>query len=115
MKKGAKYLLSILVYSIILYTIAIIISNIINCEIKNILFIEGIIIVMIGIFSGIEGDSKGASLQGLGQNNTQYISNANLEVSKLIKQSKVGNFSYYNYNTISLIISGIIMILISLV
>lgn len=39
MKKGAKYLLSILVYSIILYTIAIIISNIINCEIKNILFI----------------------------------------------------------------------------
>ena len=48
MKKGAKYLLSILVYSIILYTIAIIISNIINCEIKNILFIEGIIIVMIG-------------------------------------------------------------------
>lgn len=114
MKKGAKYLLSILVYSIILYTIAIINSNIINCEIKNILFIEGIIIVMIGIFSGIEGDSKGASLQGLGQNNTQYISNANLEVSKLIKQSKVGNF-YYNYNTISLIISGIIMILISLV
>lgn len=77
-----------MVYSIILYTIAIILNKILNYEIKNILFIEGIIVIMLGIFSGISGDSNGTSLQALGQNNAQYISNVNLEISNLTKKLK---------------------------
>ena len=53
---------------------------------ENILFIEGIILVFVGIFASISGDPMGLSMQGLGQNSAQYSASANLEVTKMERE-----------------------------
>ena len=57
-----------------------------NKSFENALFIEGLIMIFVGISTSISGDPMGASLQALGENNAQYMAIANLEVSKMEKK-----------------------------
>lgn len=76
---------------------------------ENVLFIEGLIMIFIGIATSISGDPMGISLQGLGQNNAQYINNANLEISKMEKQRvTVKKNIAFALSTFSLLIGGIL-------
>ena len=76
---------------------------------ENVLFIEGLIMIFIGIATSISGDPMGISLQGLGQNNAQYINNANLEISKMEKQRvTVKRNIAFALSTFSLLIGGIL-------
>lgn len=103
------------IWSILLFIIANIIVIFKGFLLKDVLFIEGIIFIMLGIFACIGGNSMGLSLQSLGQNNTQYNTNANLEVSKMENSNKANlkNTISVSINTLSLIFAGIACIIIN--
>jgi len=105
-------------WSIILIIIGFIIANFTYYTLKDVLFIEGIIIVLLGALSSIGGNPMGLSLQGLGQSNAQYAANANLEVTKMEKEKHHNNSKpnlRSSLNTVSLIISGVICIIINFI
>ena len=85
-------------------------------NLENILFIEGIIAIFIGIFTSISGDPMGSSLQGLGDINAQQISTANLETTRKEKE-KVNNRINISFavSTFSLFIGGILSVILSFI
>ena len=75
---------------------------------ENILFIEGIILVFVGIFASISGDPMGLSMQGLGQNSAQYSASANLEVTKMEREKSNRKLDVaLAVSTFSLILCGV--------
>ncbi|WP_291651229.1 hypothetical protein [Clostridium sp.] len=75
---------------------------------ENILFIEGIILVFVGIFASISGDPMGLSMQGLGQNSAQYSASANLEVTKMEREKSNTKLDVaLAVSTFSLILGGV--------
>ena len=113
LKSLEKCILWGVIWSIILFIIANILVNLKGFLLKDVLFIEGIIFIMLGIFSCIGGNPMGLSLQSLGQNNAQYNTNANLEVSKMenTNKSNFKNTISISINTVSLILAGIACII----
>lgn len=78
-------------------------------DFESALFIEGLILIFVGIFASISGDPIGLSLQGLGQSNAQYIANANLEVAKMTREKVSGKINIgFALSTFSLVIGGIL-------
>ena len=89
-----------------------------NYNFKDVLFVEGMVVIILGIFSGISGNSTGLSLQGMGQNNAQYVSNVNLETLKMEKEKTKNNLTpniSIGLNMVSLIIGGAICIIIEFI
>lgn len=75
---------------------------------ENILFIEGIILVFVGIFASISGDPMGLSMQELGQNSAQYSASANLEVTKMEREKSNRKLDVaLAVSTFSLILGGL--------
>ena len=100
-----------IIWGIVLFGVALIITNFKDYELRDVLFVEGIIFVIGGVLSSIGGNPMGLSMQGLGQNNAQYIANANLEVSKMEKD-KTNNIKTTisaGLSTVSLIIRGLLV------
>ena len=96
-----------IIWGIVLFGVALI----------DVLFVEGIIFVVGGVLSSIGVNPMGLSMQGLGQNNAQYIANANLEVSKMEKD-KTNNIKTTisaGLSTVSLIIGGLLVIAINFI
>lgn len=106
-----------IIWGIVLFGVALIITNFKYYELRDVLFVEGIIFVVGGVLSSIGGNPMGLSMQGLGQNNAQYIANANLEVSKMEKD-KTNNIKTTisaGLSTVSLIIGGLLVIAINFI
>ena len=106
-----------IIWGIVLFGVALIITNFKDYELRDVLFVEGIIFVVGGVLSSIGGNPMGLSMQGLGQNNAQYIANANLEVSKMEKD-KTNNIKTTisaGLSTVSLIIGGRLVIAINFI
>ena len=106
-----------IIWGIVLFGVALIITNFKDYELRDVLFVEGIIFVIGGVLSSIGGNPMGLSMQGLGQNNAQYIANANLEVSKM-EQDKTNNIKTTisaGLSTVSLIIGGLLVIAINFI
>ena len=106
-----------IIWGIVLFGVALIITNFKDYELRDVLFVEGIIFVVGGVLSSIGGNPMGLSMQGLGQNNSQYIANANLEVSKMEKD-KTNNIKTTisaGLSTVSLIIGGLLVIAINFI
>ncbi|ROR29212.1 hypothetical protein EDD66_103148 [Mobilisporobacter senegalensis] len=82
LKKILTLVILSLIFSIIIYVIAIFISKQFNYNIQDILFGGGLILIIIGGLMSIHGNPSGASLWGLGQSNAQYTSFLNLEAKK---------------------------------
>ena len=115
LKSLEKCILWGVIWAIILFIIANILVNLKGFLLKDVLFIEGIIFIMLGLFACIGGNPMGLSLQSMGQNNAQYTSNANLEVSKMesINKSNFKNTISVSINTVSLILAGIVCLIIN--
>ena len=97
-----------IIWGIVLFGVALIITNFKDYEL---IFVVG------GVLSSIGGNPMGLSMQGLGQNNAQYIANANLEVSKMEKD-KTNNIKTTisaGLSTVSLIIGGLLVIAINFI
>ena len=106
-----------IIWGIVLFGVALIITNFKDYELRDVLFVEGIIFVVGGVLSSIGGNPMGLSMQGLGQSNAQYIANANLEVSKMEKD-KTNNIKTTisaGLSTVSLIIGGLLVIAINFI
>ena len=106
-----------IIWGIVLFGVALIITNFKDYALRDVLFVEGIIFVVGGVLSSIGGNPMGLSMQGLGQNNAQYIANANLEVSKMEKD-KTNNIKTTisaGLSTVSLIIGGLLVIAINFI
>ncbi len=106
-----------IIWSIILVLIGLGIVRFTTYNLKDILFIEGIILVILGVSSFLGGNPTGLSLQGLGQTNAQYIANANLEVTRMEKEktNTIKNNFKTSISTVSLVIGGIICIIINFI
>ena len=64
------------------------------------------------------GNSTGLSLQGMGQNNAQYLANANLEISRMENEKTKSNLRLMlniGLSTVSMTIGGVICIIIDLI
>lgn len=115
-----KCMLWSVVWSVILFLSALVIVNFTEFILKDVLFIEGIIFIVLGILSSIGGSPIGTSLYSLGQNNAQYISGANIESLK--RDNDMNNTNEQLKNTlrmsvsmVSLILAGIICIIINFI
>jgi len=107
-----------ILWAIVFIFIGFLIVNFTSYTLKDILFIEGIILIVLGALSSIGGNPTGLSLQALGQDNAQYVANANLEVTKMEKQIHHDNIKTNlrnSFNIISLIIGGAICIIINFI
>lgn len=106
-----------IVWAAILSVVALIIINFKGYELKDVLFVEGIIFVIGGVLSSLGCNPMGLSMQGLGQTNAQYITNANLEVTKMEKDKtkNIKTTISVGLSTVSLVIGGIIVIVINFI
>ena len=123
MKKGLiKNLISIIVFGILFLGIgdllAYLISQKYEYNLRDVMFLVGLGIIIIGILSMIGGNSTGLNLQGLGQANSQYIANANLEVTRMEREATNYHNSAKNrisikaaFGSLSIILGGLFMIL----
>lgn len=106
-----------IVWAAILFGVALIITNFKGYELKDVLFVEGIIFVIGGVLSSLGGNPMGLSMQGLGQTNAQYIANANLEVTKMEKDKtkNIKTTISVGLSTVALVIGGILVIVINFI
>lgn len=82
-------------------------------ELNNTFYILGLVFSAGGIFSAIAGNPVEASMQGLGQNNAQYLAATNMKVKE--KEEKLDRGININFAKSSwiFVVSGILMIIIS--
>lgn len=117
-KKILRLIINILGWILISFVLAGILVSLKNLVFKDVIFIEGIFIIIIGLTSTIGGDALGLSLQELGNVNAQYMANANLEVSKMEKEKnnyQIKTTIKIFLSTTVLVISGLILILINII
>lgn len=78
---------------------------------ESVVFIEGLILIFVGIFTSISGNPMGISMQGLGQNNSQFISNANLEVARIENDKSDRKLDIlFAVSTLALVVGGVLSI-----
>lgn len=104
------------IWSAVALLIATVLQKNIAFNFKDIMFVEGMLMVVIATLASISGNSLGISLQGLGNNNAQYMANANLEITKREKEltkSIVKSNVKFGVSSICLLIGGIITLLLN--
>ncbi|WP_051623680.1 hypothetical protein [Clostridium hydrogeniformans] len=105
-----------LLWFIILVILALLIVNFTKYNFNDVLFVEGMILVVIGVLSSLGGNPMGLSLQSLGQMNSQYVANANLEVSKREKsRASLKTTLSISLSMAAFVIGGLISILASFI
>lgn len=113
--KSLKKFISIFIANLVgLFLMAGIISNLKGVQLNDVLFIEGLLILMIVLFSSVGGNYQSLSLQEFGQVNPQYFANILLE-SNVIEKEKIAPASNIQINmdliSSSLMIGSIIVLI----
>ena len=92
--------------------LAIILAKIKHYNFKDILFIEGIVLIAISILSSIGGNPTGLSMQGI--NNPTLASYANLEITRSEREKNpMKQTVSFAFSSISLILGGLLLILLN--
>ena len=79
LKSFKSFILIFMVSLVVFYFLGSIISNLKGFNFRDVIFVEGIIVLMGVIFSSIDGSPQGLTLQEFGQINPQYFANIILE------------------------------------
>ena len=103
-----------ILWSVILVLIGLVVVSFNNYTLKDVLFVESILLIIFAIFSAMSGNPTGLSLLGMGQNNAQYVANANLEISRIENKNNLKLMFNMGLSTVPLIIGGVIGIIIDL-
>lgn len=106
-------MISVAVEIAILIIVAIILFKTKGYLFKDVLFIEGIISAVIGIFTSMSGNSKGLSIQSMGRNDAQITGIDNLKITEMEGKTFKDYFKsviFFTFNAVSLIICGVICI-----
>ncbi|MGL4773824.1 MAG: hypothetical protein ACRC2K_09695, partial [Clostridium sp.] len=94
------------------------ISNNTTFIFNDVLFFEGLIVIFMGAFSSISGNSNGLSMNALGQSNAQYVGFSNLEITKKEKEltsNIVKTYISIGISSFTLIFAGGICVLLSII
>lgn len=121
-----KHDINLLLYSFIIAIlfgfISWIISKSFGKQFTDILFYVSLGVIIIGFFLMMRGNPSGASLSGLGRNNTQYIANETLEAVKQQHQStdyhknfKKHSVVELNFKGIAILLSGILLMMLNVI
>ncbi|MCR1949659.1 MULTISPECIES: hypothetical protein [Clostridium] len=115
-KTLSKFITIFIISLIVSFSLGEIISNFKGYNFRDVLFVEGIIILMMGIFSAVGGNPMSLSLQDFGRINPQWLANISLETNE-IDRRRIIDSCKVNINiditTVSLVIGGLISSLIS--
>lgn len=108
-------ILYLLLYSLIFlgigYGVAALISQSLDYNMQDVLFYEGIIVLMLGVMRTMKGNPSGVSLQALGQKNAQYRANENIKVTKTEREATNYHKNFMNHSVIDFAISDVVIIL----
>ncbi|WP_297638745.1 hypothetical protein [uncultured Clostridium sp.] len=117
LKSIFKCILFGVIWATVLFVIALIVTNYKNYALKDVLFVEGIFFIIFGILSSLKGNSLGIPIQGLGQSNAQYITNANLHATDLEtnKFKGIKTTLSIGLSAVSFMIGGVIAIIINFI
>jgi len=119
-KKNLKNLSRFITVCITSFIVSIILGQLISSfngyHFRDVIFVEGILILMIGIFSAIGGNPMSLSLQDFGQINPQWLANISLETNEIDRKRIVDSCKVIiniDIINLSLMIGGFIVLLIS--
>lgn len=109
------------IFAIIGYIIAIPISNYFHDSIKDVMFLEGLAVTIIGLIASVQGNPSGINLMRLGDKTGEWSDHANLETTRRERESTnyFKNFTKHSIvnftlNRLTIVLAGILMILFSL-
>lgn len=103
-----KFVLFGVIWALISAGIGLLISEVTDYNFRDVFFVEGMVLIIIGIFSSIGGKLTGLPLQ-LKSSNPQYVTNGYLQMKDIEKKEKKNNSDVRKVN-ISIGISGIALI-----
>jgi hypothetical protein len=124
-KSKFRFALLALLYSLaffgIGYAAAVFIANRQSYKLQDVMFIEGLLMVIVGLMLSMKGNPSGISLNGLGQTYAQYNASWNLEVTR-IERNSTGYYKKFlqhavvefAFSSLVIIIGGILIILFSI-
>lgn len=111
-----KFSFIFIITSLTLFVLGSIISNVSGTPIKDVIFIEGIVVLMLSVFSLIEGNTTLPSMQDLGRINPQYLVNMILESNENAK-NKINRNTTLNINldisSLGVIVAALISVIFS--
>ena len=114
-KSMIKNILLIVMYGLAFlglgYVIAIIISKQFGYVIQDVLFIEGLLVIILGFLLSMKGNPSGSSLQGLGRNNAQQLSYLNMEVTKTEREATSYHKNFLKHSIVEFAFSNFTIIL----
>lgn len=120
-KKITISLVLSIIFVAIGYLIAFLISNYYHTNFKNVMFLEGLATTLITVLFSIQGNPSGINLHGLGQETPQYSAYANLETTRMERESTnyFKNFKNHSvvkltFNSLTIVFGGILIILFSI-
>lgn len=100
----------------ILFVLALLIKGRYGYNFDDILFIEGIVVIISALLAALGGNPSGLNISALGNQNAQYVGLANLEITRLEREktkSLVKNTVQIGLCTTSLIIGGVITVVLN--
>lgn len=106
---------SIFILSLILLS-AYIIAYCNNYLYENVLFVESIVLIMVGLFASISGNPLGLSFQTAEQNSSQFKALETLKITEMEKEKTKGldNLNIISsISTVSLVFSGLLGVIAS--
>lgn len=110
-----KVLLISILFVAVLFGLGVLIKNNKGYELRDVIFVEGLIALIIGALSSIGGRPMGLAMNSLGQSNAQYQSTANIEITK--KENEKFGFRKVSIDlslsNFSLLISGVILVILN--
>ncbi|MGL5086168.1 MAG: hypothetical protein ACRC68_10725 [Clostridium sp.] len=105
-----------LFWSVIGFLLASLLVNRTSYNLKDILFIEGILLVAISVLSSLGDNSTGLSLNGMGMNNPSLKASVNLEITRKEREiNPIKQTLLFGLSSLSLIIGGLLLILLNFV
>ena len=98
---------------------AALLSYFIHWGISSVLFAEGIVIFILGIFLSLGNDPSPINFRGMGEKNAQYISYQDAEATKAERASgayykkfnRGGSLFNLGYGNLTMLISGILLVI----
>lgn len=124
--KLVKKLIDFLIYGIasllVAFLISLLITKLYTIKIYDSMTIVGLLIVIVGALSSVGGNPTGVGINSIGQINSQYISNLNIEVTKMERNStkyfeSTANHTklFFTSSKLNIILNGLFVILASII
>lgn len=110
-KKAILLIVVSLIYFVIGYLAALLISNQFNYSLQTVMSYEGIILIIIGIFASMKGNPSGVDFSGIGQSNENGISFSNLETTRLERENNPYYKDYFKNNIVKFAFGNLAILL----